>query len=415
MRVFRAGSARSSPVTEPATEPMRIWHLLTHTVGPHLRLPPRPPRRRDVPRAPASSGATPPGLDLAGCCDALGRAAAAVPARDASGTTRVSTDVLGRVVEVGVGRAARRVLRRAHLRAAGHDRHRVPRRADRAGAPRRALHPDTRRPGRRPASTPMGDARQVAARRTCRAAAAWCRRPPTTTASRRCSSAAASSTGTRAARHRARVRYMTENHLPGGADLEAFGRPLFAETTFDGVGFGLGFSVVTDTVANKVLSSHGEFAWGGAAQHRVLGRPGRRSITVMFLTQLLPVEHPPDALPAASSSSTRRSWTRPGPQASTATGSRSCSCSRSCSRRGAVWRASSVAAVIAPAAPNTARPGTRSGSRGQGRGARSGRVARRRPWPGRRARAPPPNWREVLISPDARPARAARRRLRRRS
>ena len=32
---------------------------------------------------------------------------------------------------------------------------------------------------------------------------------------------------------------MTRNHLPGGADLEAFGRPLFAETTFDGVGFGL--------------------------------------------------------------------------------------------------------------------------------------------------------------------------------
>ena len=40
------------------------------------------------------------------------------------------------------------------------------------------------------------------------------------------------------------VRYMTRNHLPGGADLTAFGRPLFAETRYDGVGFGLGFAVV---------------------------------------------------------------------------------------------------------------------------------------------------------------------------
>jgi len=29
------------------------------------------------------------------------------------------------------------------------------------------------------------------------------------------------------------VRFMTRNHLPGGADLETIGRPLFAETTFE--------------------------------------------------------------------------------------------------------------------------------------------------------------------------------------
>ena len=62
------------------------------------------------------------------------------------------------------------------------------------------------------------------------------------------------------------VDYMTRNHLPGNADLEAFGRPLFAETTFDGVGFGLGFSVTMDTTANRVLASKGgDYAWGGAA------------------------------------------------------------------------------------------------------------------------------------------------------
>ena len=41
---------------------------------------------------------------------------------------------------------------------------------------------------------------------------------------------------------------MTRNHLPGDVDLEAFGRPVFAESTVRGVGFGLGVSVVIDPV-----------------------------------------------------------------------------------------------------------------------------------------------------------------------
>jgi CubicO group peptidase (beta-lactamase class C family) len=88
------------------------------------------------------------------------------------------------------------------------------------------------------------------------------------------------------------LRYMTRNHLPGGADLEAYGRPLFAETTFDGVGFGLGFSVVADPVGNRVLSSPGEYGWGGAASTAFWVDPLER-ITVVFLTQLLPsTTHP---------------------------------------------------------------------------------------------------------------------------
>ena len=61
------------------------------------------------------------------------------------------------------------------------------------------------------------------------------------------------------------VRYMASNHLPGNADLTAFGRPLFSETTFDGVGFGLGVSVTIDPVKGRVPGNAGEFAWGGAA------------------------------------------------------------------------------------------------------------------------------------------------------
>jgi CubicO group peptidase (beta-lactamase class C family) len=80
---------------------------------------------------------------------------------------------------------------------------------------------------------------------------------------------------------------MTRNHLPGNADLERFGRPLFAETSYDGVGFGLGFSVTLDPVHNKVLASPGEFAWGGAASTAFWCDP-REDVAVVFLTQLLP-------------------------------------------------------------------------------------------------------------------------------
>jgi CubicO group peptidase (beta-lactamase class C family) len=83
------------------------------------------------------------------------------------------------------------------------------------------------------------------------------------------------------------LRYMARNHLPGGVDLETFGRPLFAETSFDGVGFGLGFSVVGDPVANKVLASAGEFAWGGAASTAFWVDP-TEEITALFFTQLVP-------------------------------------------------------------------------------------------------------------------------------
>jgi CubicO group peptidase (beta-lactamase class C family) len=81
--------------------------------------------------------------------------------------------------------------------------------------------------------------------------------------------------------------YMARNHLPGGADLESFGRRLFAETTFDGVGYGLGFAVMLDPVANKVLSSAGELAWGGAASTFFFIDPAEQ-LTAIFMTQLMP-------------------------------------------------------------------------------------------------------------------------------
>ena len=83
------------------------------------------------------------------------------------------------------------------------------------------------------------------------------------------------------------LEYMAANHLPGGVDLEQIGRPLFAEATFTGMGFGLGFSVVIDPAANKVPSSVGELAWGGAASTAFWVDPVE-DLAVVFLTQLMP-------------------------------------------------------------------------------------------------------------------------------
>ncbi len=83
------------------------------------------------------------------------------------------------------------------------------------------------------------------------------------------------------------VEYMTTNHLPGNRDLAAMGQPVFSETSYEGVGFGLGFSVVVDVAAASVLDSLGEYAWGGAASTYFWIDPVEQVI-VLFMTQLLP-------------------------------------------------------------------------------------------------------------------------------
>src|SRR5262249_56985742 len=42
------------------------------------------------------------------------------------------------------------------------------------------------------------------------------------------------------------IELMTQNHLPEGRDLASLATGTFSESTYDGVGFGLGFAVVVD-------------------------------------------------------------------------------------------------------------------------------------------------------------------------
>ena len=83
------------------------------------------------------------------------------------------------------------------------------------------------------------------------------------------------------------IALMTRNHLPGNQDLETFGRPLFAETPLRGVGFGLGFSMIIDPARYGVVSSVGDYSWGGAASTAFYVDPVEE-VTVQFFTQLLP-------------------------------------------------------------------------------------------------------------------------------
>jgi CubicO group peptidase (beta-lactamase class C family) len=83
------------------------------------------------------------------------------------------------------------------------------------------------------------------------------------------------------------LRYMARNHLPGGAELKAVARPTISETQNDGMGFGLGFSVVLDPARTKNLNSAGELAWGGLASTAFWVDPAER-ITAQFFTQMIP-------------------------------------------------------------------------------------------------------------------------------
>jgi CubicO group peptidase (beta-lactamase class C family) len=80
---------------------------------------------------------------------------------------------------------------------------------------------------------------------------------------------------------------MVRNQLPGGADLESFGRPMNAESPLAGVGQGLGMSVVLDPVRAGYLTSAGEFGWGGAASTVFWADPAL-DLVVVFMTQALP-------------------------------------------------------------------------------------------------------------------------------
>jgi len=285
VRVYTGGSDLR-PVTVPAAEPVRIWHLLTHTAGLTYGFHRVHPVDALL-RAAGFEWATPPGVDLAGACDIW----AGLPLLFQPGAEwnySVATDVLGRVVEVASGQRldeffTARILgplgmtdtafwagpeaasRLAALYIPGPGG--TTARADALG--QAYLSP--------PAMLSGGGGLVSTAADYHRFTQLILDRP---------GSPAGELDGTRLLSPRT-VGYMTRNHLPGGLDLATFGRPLYAESPFLGVGFGLGFAVVIDPVPGRVICSPGELSWGGAASTAFWIDP-EAGLTVSFFTQLLP-------------------------------------------------------------------------------------------------------------------------------
>ena len=81
------------------------------------------------------------------------------------------------------------------------------------------------------------------------------------------------------------VELMTSNHLRG--DMAAMGMPRFSESSYEGIGFGLGFSVMLDPARAQIVGTPGEFAWGGAASTAFWVDPAE-DMAVVMLTQLMP-------------------------------------------------------------------------------------------------------------------------------
>src|SRR6201994_1817949 len=285
VRVYDGGSDQKQ-VTVPAAEPVRVWHLLTHTAGLTYGF------HRVHPvdalyRAAGFEWGTPPGADLAQACDIW----ATLPLLFQPGAEwnySVATDVLGRVVEVASGQPldeffAQRIFgplgmtgtafyaqpgelgRPAALYARG---------ADGKASRFDQLAGEVRKP---PAMLSGGGGLVSTAADYNRFLQMLLPRPD---------SPAGELDGVRLLSPRT-VSYMGRNHLPGNQDLEQFGRPLNAESPQRGTGFGLGFAVVVDPVPNRVVASAGELSWGGAASTAFWIAPAQ-GITATFFTQLIP-------------------------------------------------------------------------------------------------------------------------------
>ena len=268
--------------TEPAAEPMKIWHLMSHTSGLVYG------GRSEGPVGDAYQKSK---INFGKRNDAIladmVRAVAKLPLNAQPGAAweyGVSTDVLGRLVEVAADRPLDQVLKQRIFDPLGMTDTGFQVRPDQLS--RLAALYSARDGGIKLEERPDEDASYV--------------RPVTLFSS---GGGLVSTAGdylrfAEAVRRkgeldgarvlgRRTVELMTMNHLPGGVDLTAMGQSTFSETSMDGIGFGLGFSIVLDPATAKAACSVGEHAWGGVASTAFWIDPVE-DIVAVFMTQVLP-------------------------------------------------------------------------------------------------------------------------------
>ena len=280
-RIYTGGSAAKHS-TVPATEPIRVWHLLTHTAGLTYGFH-RVHVTDEIYRNAGFDFGHPRGLDLAGSVAAW----AELPLAFNPGSEwlySVATDVLGRLVEVISGQSldeffAQHIFEPLGMTDTGFfveedQQHRLATLYAMPAGGREIVRFDQMGRGvLKPPRVLSGGGGLVSSMRD------YTRFTWMLLGGGRLEGARLLSPRT--------LRAMTRNQLPGGVDLQAYGRPLFSEVRYDGVGFGLGFATMLDPSAAKAAGNAGEFSWGGLASTAFWVDPVDE-ITAVFMTQLMP-------------------------------------------------------------------------------------------------------------------------------
>ncbi|MGV9559369.1 serine hydrolase domain-containing protein [Streptomyces sp. NPDC003401] len=278
-RVYVRGSGADLE-TRPVGRPMLVRHLMTHTAGltfAFYRCHPVDALYREA----GLESAVLPGSDLAGTVEAYAR----LPLQFEPGTQwnySVATNVLGRIVEVVSGRPLDEFLAERIFRPLG-----MPDAGFQVSGEQKGrlaeLYGDTEDGGIEPIpGLPLSGRPRFLSGSGGMVATAYDVHRFTELLRR-----GGELDGTRLLRP-ATVDLMTRNQLPGGVDLRTAGsRPAHDEPGNDGVGFGLGVSVVIDPERTQAPSGPGTYGWSGVATTTFWVDPAR-DLTVQFFTQVRP-------------------------------------------------------------------------------------------------------------------------------
>jgi CubicO group peptidase (beta-lactamase class C family) len=280
LRVYHSGPA-VAPVTVPATGPMLLWHLMTHTSGLSYSFFDANPVEQAYRMAGLQIG-TREDLTVAELADRV----AGLPLLFEPGAEwnySYSVDVLARVVEVASGRALDEFFSERIFEPLGmtDTRHWV---ADADRGRLSVLHTVDPSTGR---AVPNAEVDQLQRER-----------PKLLAGGHGLASTAADYLrfatmllrrgeldGVRLLSPRS-IELMASNHLPGGRDIPSSSRPSLLAARFAGRGFGLGLAPLIDPAGAKSLSSRGEYTWGGAAGTAFWVDPAEE-LVVLFFTQVM--------------------------------------------------------------------------------------------------------------------------------